>query len=245
MAILTEQQDNALELFSKSDAQGFAVFVGGLNQKFGPSNDFEFLIQSFQIQAPDRWLSFITALVANYTATNAEVEQEIGKKSLAGLATRREGPAYESTSASRCPDRLSAAQRRISQLEGALNSELAKNASAGDASDIQLDAARAEGREAAVQAGRAQDLINRRVIEIGKMLRVECNQDENCDILKRTLRKEQKLSQIVEGYIRGTRYQDDYQVISDVVARARMLDGNTDFLPSSSALELVFENLIS
>jgi len=246
MAIFTEQQDSAMQLFSQANPQAFAAFVGGLNRKFGPSNDFEYLIQRFQVQAPQKWLAFITALVATYSATTAEVEQEIGKKSLAGLATRREDPASESTSASRCKDRLSAAQRRISRLEGALNSELAKNASAGDASDIQLDAARAEGREAAVQAGRAQDLINNRVLEIRQLLTQSCQARASCNYSTRTVRNGLRLAQRVESLTRGTRLAAKSQEpnIAELVQQARVLDGSTDYVPSTTALELVFENYL-
>ena len=263
MAILTEQQDNAMQLFSQANPQAFAALVGGLNQKFGPSNDFEYLIQSFQIQAPDRWLSFITALVANYTATTADVEREVGKKTLEKIGQNQPGyePPFEGDTPKQADERRARNKFRQDRAEAVESGLYDRNQARNDRDEslrerlrnaeqnptgIQLDAARAQGLEEAIQEGRAQDLINRRVNEIRKMLDSACRQSMICNYSTRTARNGIRLAQQVELLTRKTRLAAKSQEskIAELVQQARVLDGSTDYVPSTTALELVFENYL-
>lgn len=79
MAILTAQQQSALDAWADAEPGPAAAFFAGLNRKLGPADDAEDLIRRFQRAQPGLWNELMTSLIARYSATQSDVEREVGR----------------------------------------------------------------------------------------------------------------------------------------------------------------------
>lgn len=79
MAILTAQQQSALDAWADAEPGPAGAFFAGLNQKLGPADDADDLIRRFQRAQPGLWNELITSLIARYSATQSDVEREVGR----------------------------------------------------------------------------------------------------------------------------------------------------------------------
>lgn len=79
MAILTAQQQSALDAWADAEPGPATAFFSGLNRKLGPADDADDLIRRFQRAQPGLWNELITSLIARYSATQSDVEREVGR----------------------------------------------------------------------------------------------------------------------------------------------------------------------
>ena len=90
MSLLTKEEQAILDAWADDYPEVAADFFARLNQKLGPvpQGDPEELIRRFQIDAPALWLELMTSLRAQYSATDADVEREVGRVALANAGVQ-------------------------------------------------------------------------------------------------------------------------------------------------------------
>lgn len=82
MANITDDQRAALDLFTEENPEAVQTLLTALVQRFGAQETVDDLLRMWQIADPAAWLAFITGVTALYTASEADVEREIGRAAL-------------------------------------------------------------------------------------------------------------------------------------------------------------------
>lgn len=185
MAIVTQEQSAALDAWSNSNPAEAAAFFRRLNQKLGPSDDPEELIKRFQIVQPALWTQFITTVVAQFSATQADVEREVGRQVL-GTSPRIVEVGVNSEAAEDESETIDVAlmQRQIESLRSA-NQTLRRQF--GEATDRVTEArefAAAEyvrGVEDGLAAATAEQQRRNSAQQLHAVIFNECSRDGSCE----------------------------------------------------------------
>lgn len=178
MAILTDQQKSALDAWADTEPGPATAFFAGLNRKLGPADDAEDLIRRFQRAQPGLWNELITSLIARYSATQSDVEREVGRAVL-GTQPQIQRVADEDAEVvdvARLRQLLNEAIADRDRLNQSRREAIAERNAAQELARTEY----ARGVEDGIQASTVQQQRRNIAEALNKAIAVECSRDESC-----------------------------------------------------------------
>lgn len=247
MAILTNIEQQALDAWAESQPAEASNFFAALISKLGPVSGPEELIQKFQIARPDLWLEVITALIATYSATQSDVEREVGRRVLGikpvGTATV-DDDAIDVAALEAEIERLTALQTRTNDLRKECNDQ---RRAALRLAEGEYERGVAAGMAAGVAEGVAQSTseaqLNNTAVALNAALFNACQKPgSGCRAVNNAEGRDRakKLVLQLRGTPRAVNGRDPSATV-ELIREARRLAGSNDMWPPEAAVNIALQ----